>query len=318
MKNQQWLSKIKNVLSVSANLKSRRQSRYSNRLHFQQLEKRNLLATVVIETTFGNAGVRFTADQGESDSVILSEPSPGILQIQVGNGDSITVAPQPSGSELDGVNLVADDTLQLPFVSAFFQYVFDLGDQDDSFEVTSGLSGFTLPRFLPPTVLGGDGDDTIDTSLSNGFFSLFGGDGNDTINAGGRDDIIEGGAGNDTLNGGAGIDTINGGDGDDTLNGGEGDDMLFGDQGNDFLIGLEGTDLIDGGEGVDSISFQGSEIGVTASIRADGSGTAFVGSIEEEFVGIETLIGSDQDDTLRVLGQRRPCVAGAWRKRSSW
>lgn len=141
----------------------------------------------------------------------------------------------------------------------------------------------------------------FDTGDGNVFTEVFESD-NDIIEGGSGNDTISGGSGDDVLRGGTGDDTINGGDGNDALNGGAGNDTLSGGAGDDFFVGIGGTDSIDGGSGNDTNSFQGIGLGVTATITADGSGTASYGSVNETFVGIENLTGSDNADVLSVVG----------------
>ena len=66
--------------------------------------------------------------------------------------------------------------------------------------------------------------------------SVFGTDGND---------ILIGGGGDDTLDSGLGRDFLKGGSGDDRLGGGAADDFLRGDDGNDILDGGSGQDFLE-------------------------------------------------------------------------
>ena len=161
---------------------------------------------------------------------------------------------------------------------------------------------------ITDVILGAGGDingnavnPIFDTGDGNVFEEAVESD-NDVINGGSGDDVISGGVGSDILRGGDGNDTAFGGEGDDILNGGAGDDTLQGGAGDDFFVGITGTDVIDGGEGNDTNSFQGVPVGVTATIAADGSGTATYGSVSETFTGIENLTGSSNDDVLSVSG----------------
>ena len=133
-----------------------------------------------------------------------------------------------------------------------------------------GLDNVTL--FADPltlshtTLIGGDGDDSIQ-----------GGAGNDSLSGGLGGDLIDGGAGNDVISGGPGEDILKGGAGDDVINtgtsqigdiadGGSGSDFIhcglcsgvatsfIGESGNDFIQGGRSSDLkLDGGEGDDWI-----------------------------------------------------------------
>ena len=151
-------------------------------------------------------------------------------------------------------------------------------------------------------IIGSSFDDNLEGSINDDDIS--GGAGNDTILGRSGDDIINGNdgddrlfgnSGDDTVDGGAGNDLVSGGNGNDTLFGGTGDDTLIGADGDDFLQGGGGTDIIDGGDGIDTNSFADIGVGVTASLL---DGTASYGMINETFVNIENLLGSDFDDTL--------------------
>ena len=161
---------------------------------------------------------------------------------------------------------------------------------------------------LANVIDGGLGSDTIsglggdDILSGNGGPQPFGIDGNDIISGGSGNDTLNGNDGDDILRAGPGNDIASGGNGNDVLNGGGGDDTLFGNDGDDFFVGIGGVDSIDGGAGIDTNSFQGIGLGVTATVNADGSGTASYGTVNEDFVGIENLTGSENDDVLTIAG----------------
>jgi Ca2+-binding RTX toxin-like protein len=96
-------------------------------------------------------------------------------------------------------------------------------------------------------------------------------------------------------------DVLRGDDRTNLLDGDGGDDQLFGDDGNDWLVGGLGNDQIDGGLGSYDIAdfsttaFQEVEAPVTVDL-ADGTAT---GHGTDGLVGIEALLGSNLDDTLR-------------------
>lgn len=116
--------------------------------------------------------------------------------------------------------------------------------------------------------------------------------------------------GDDILNGGSGNDLLSGGEGNDTLSGGTGNDELLGGDGDDLLMGGGGTDTISGGIGVDTNSFAGIGLGVTATVAADGTGTASYGAVNEAFTGIENLTGSDNNDVLVATGAAANVLSG--------
>ena len=125
-----------------------------------------------------------------------------------------------------------------------------------------------------------------------------------------------GGAGNNVLSGFENVtgsqndDVIIGDENDNVLSGNGGSDTLIGGLGDDTLVGGGGTDIIDGGEGIDTNSFAGIGTGVTATVAADGKGTASYAAINESFTGIENLTGSDNNDTLTATGAAANTIIG--------
>ncbi|WP_185993737.1 beta strand repeat-containing protein [Variovorax sp. KBS0712] len=144
---------------------------------------------------------------------------------------------------------------------------------------------------------------------------------------------LNGGAGNDTLNGGAGIDTLVGGIGNDTYYvdnagdvvtelAGEGIDTVYayvshtlaanvenlrlhttgainatGNALNNALYAGDGDNVLTGGDGVDAASYIYATSGVTVSL-AIAAAQATGGSGTDTLVGIESLTGSNFNDTL--------------------
>ncbi len=329
MKNVTWISNIKKMIIGAPSRRSRR--RFSaGPLRIESLEPRCLLASVSF-----NAGAElltFQAEAGEADVVSVSAPSADTLQIQVGGGDEIVLggdAVGNAGFELSQTT-TANDTLQIDVTAASItEFIANLGDLDDVFTAT-GLAGIASLF-----VSGEGGNDTISASALTTGVTLLGGGGGDTLTGGAGDDVLAGGGGTDVIDGGAGVDTnsfqgiglgvvatVNA-DGTGTaaygsvsevfagienLTGSENNDVLVatgaaanvlrGEGGDDVLAGGGGTDVIDGGAGVDTNSFAGIGLGVTAVISADGTGTATYGAVNETFVGIENLTGSDNADNL--------------------
>ena len=341
MNKRHWFASLQQLFTVKQSRRTRRKYR-SQVLSIAKLEKRNLLAAVSFDA--GSGLLSFTADAGQADIVTVSSPAEDVLQIQVGNGDSITLADDADGNTDFTLSqtAVADDTLQIDVSSLVIsEFLADLGDLANSFVVSA------TPGVSALTVIGGAGADIIDASLSSIGVSLFGNGGNDTLTGGSGDDLLVGGGGTDVIVGGEGIDTnsfqgIGSGvtatvnaDGSGTadygpvnetfvgienLTGSENDDVLIatgaavnvlrGEGGNDVLAGGGGADVIDGGDGIDTNSFQGIGSGVTATVDADGSGTADYGQVNETFVGIENLTGSENDDVLTATGAAANVLRG--------
>lgn len=108
----------------------------------------------------------------------------------------------------------------------------------------------------------------------------------------------------------ADVQNITGSNDNDILSGDGANNSLFGLDGDDVLAGRGGTDFIDGGAGNDTNSFAGIGLGVTATLNADGTGTAEYGQVVEEFAGIENLIGTDNNDTLIATGAAPNVISG--------
>ena len=196
-------------------------------------------------------------------------------------------------------------------------------------DVIAGLGGNDFIESLGGSdlVCGGAGSD-----------DLYAGGGNDVVLGGGGGDDLVGGGGSDTLLSGGSSDYLNGGTGDDTIDGGRAgfdyadfrtstagvvvdleaetatgdgndavrrvemlagspfDDELRGASGDfELYLGLAGNDVIDGRDGFDQLIFEESGAGVTADSVA---GTAS-GEGDDTYSSIESLVGSNFDDTLR-------------------
>jgi len=121
-------------------------------------------------------------------------------------------------------------------------------------------------------------------------------DGNDNILGAFDKDWLTGNGGDDTIDGLTGDDILNGNAGQDILIGGVGDDILLGGSGNDILRGGIGGDVLVGDEGFDLISYEGSSIAVNVSL--DGFVASTGDAINDEFYGVEGIIGTDHNDIL--------------------
>ena len=223
------------------------------------------------------------------------------------------------------VNANGSGTAEYGMVSENFAGIENLTGtaQDDTLIATGAAAN---------VISGGDGDDLI--AGGGGLDVLDGGAGNDTnsfqgigadVTASIADgtasygminetftnfENLTGGSGNDTLAGDSNANVLAGAEGNDTLLGGGGADTLTGGAGDDILAGGGGTDIIDGGEGIDTNSFEGIGLGVTATVNADGTGTAEYGMVSEAFTGIENLTGSDNNDVLIATGAAANVISG--------
>ena len=218
-----------------------------------------------------------------SDSTATGE---GIVVIRV-DGSSVTYS-----AELNVNGIATSELMPVAGVSSIHIHNAPAGVNGPVIvDVVQGAGGDVDGNAVNPIFDTGDGNIFVEAVESD----------NDLINGGAGDDLLSGGTGDDILRGGDGEDTILGGEGNDNLNGGAGNDTLEGGAGDDFFVGITGTDSISGGSGIDTNSFQGIGFEVTATIAADGTGTAAYGSVNETFTGIENLTGSANDDVLTVL-----------------
>src|SRR5499426_4103822 len=105
---------------------------------------------------------------------------------------------------------------------------------------------------------------------------------------------IDGGAGDDTITGGGGADVLYGGAGNDIVTGGRGNDTAFLGAGNDRFIWNpgDGSDVVEGQSGFDTLEFNGSNVGETIDISANGEGATLfrnVGTVTMDLDGVERI-----------------------------
>jgi len=146
------------------------------------------------------------------------------------------------------------------------------------------------------------GTNNNDTIVANGQADNISGlDGDDTIDAKGGADVVDVGAGNDFIKGRGGADVLYGGTGNDKIRGGGG---------NDVVIGGAGADNVKGNNGTDTLSYEGSDAGVTVDL---GARTASGGHAEGDVIDgtFENLTGSSWDDTLTGSAGNNVLTGGA-------
>ncbi|MEL6299779.1 MAG: DUF4114 domain-containing protein [Pseudomonadota bacterium] len=158
-------------------------------------------------------------------------------------------------------------------------------------------------------VKGGKGDDKLWGNSGND--ELYGGAGNDELRAGSGDDYVKGGAGDDVIDGnsgddaivaGSGNDDVKGSSGNDKISDGAGNDKVSGGSGDDYFLAGSGDDLYVGGSGFDTLDYSNARGGITADL----SKHTVSGRGKDEVWGVEKLIASQKDDTVK--GDKRDNV----------
>ncbi|MBC7987058.1 MAG: pre-peptidase C-terminal domain-containing protein [Sphingomonadaceae bacterium] len=119
--------------------------------------------------------------------------------------------------------------------------------------------------------------------------------GNDTMNGGANNDVLMGSFGTDVLNGDTENDTLYGGYDIDSVNGGDGDDRIG-------ILDGEFIDNVDGGLGVDTLDLSNIQ-GVSEAVNIDlGAGTFTGLGGSTTIASIESVLGTQRDDTLDAGG----------------
>lgn len=204
--------------------------------------------------------LRYAAAPGRTSNVVLVETAPETVRVTTSTGDDDIIV---ASSGCSGTPLVCTGVRNVAI---------DLGDRAD--RLTAG------------------GLDSIPPGLTTIPAVVLGGEGNDVINTGSASDTVDGGAGDDTIDAGAGNDTLRGGDG------------------NDNLVPNTGTDGISGGDGIDTVTYglriapsftldglaNDGEAGENDLIGADVENIEGAGSS-----GIVTLVGDGRPNHLEVL-----------------
>jgi len=161
------------------------------RPRMEALEDRVVPATITYTQATGL--LQFTADPGKSDNVTITAPAANMVQIEVGNGDSITLAGDAATSAdfSQSTSVTALDTLIIntaPGHAPLVNFDIALGDQDDTlaFGLASAPNGVTNVSIdggagtdnvtLNPTTLLGNLSVTAETTHLDGNLQTDGGD----------------------------------------------------------------------------------------------------------------------------------------------
>lgn len=245
-----------------------------------------------------------------SDDTLDYTPDPGFEGIDTitytvsdGRGGTVSAAVTVTvGDPLDGIveGTPGDDLIDVAYTGDPDGDMIDNGDailpgegpEDDIVIAGDGND----------TVLGGLGDDDIDTSgtapaVDSTSFPSVPVDGDPTNDL----DSVDGGAGDDLIRTGDDNDTIFGGDGDDTIFAGIDDDSVLGGAGDDSIIDDQGADFVDGGAGDDTISV-GTDtfsdyVGDDPNLPLTDGGTTFVTDPNQDD-GRDTVFGGAGNDVI--------------------
>src|SRR6266516_1779695 len=141
---------------------------------------------------------------------------------------------------------------------------------------------FERDRIAKVTVDGRAGDDLVRIDESNGVFT-------DSVPT-----TIVGGDGNDTINGGNGSETLLGGDGNDSIDGNGGNDLALLGAGADTFVWDpgDGSDTIEGQDGTDTMVFNGANASEQVDLSANGNRLNFFrtqGRITMDTAGVERV-----------------------------
>src|ERR1700761_4454828 len=138
------------------------------------------------------------------------------------SNEPVNVVPTPDGSSLPppvagafNLEVITSPHGTNYALPAGYQGVALLSNGGQELDLLHGNIGVTVTGTGADTVLGGDGNDTIQGGI--GPETIIGGSGNNLITGGTGDDSIYGGSGNTTIYGSTGSDTIVGGSGNDTI-----------------------------------------------------------------------------------------------------
>ena len=237
--------------------------------------------------------------------VVTGEPAKDNIGLQVPYGETDRIAVYAGGTTVTAPSpaceQAAQDLVYCDWNPAAGARV-DLGDGDDW-----GYVSYDLPVAAPLELVGGAGNDKLQSSLD------------------GQPTTLDGGPGEDTLQGGPGIDRMLGGDGNDKLEGREGNDELRGGGGDDLLSGDGSTgrftDVLDGGDGYDTVdsdwgdgSFDAPPQPVSLTL-AGGADDGRAGE-NDDVRGVEnvkayaaaTLVGTDAAEHLEVVQITAPAT----------
>lgn len=221
----------------------------------------------------------------------LAQVENGTLYINGTNGDDVISALLSNSTTIRVTRGSAVQTFALSTVSKIVVSGFG-GNDDLKAQV----------NYLPVTILGGDGNDTI--RGGGGYDKLYGDAGNDYIDAGAGRNTVYGGVGEDTLIGGNSADRLSGEDGADLIQGRGGPDYLYGGAGNDYIDAGSGRNKAYGGADNDTL-VGGNSID---RLNGDAGNDSLIGNRGKDYLSggdgydIARIDASDILDSIEVTG----------------
>ena len=239
-------------------------------------------------------GLSAETDGGDPEIEIdVALPGGGSLAIAGGPSDDVVTLGE-AGANLNAGEAVGDADVTL----SGGEFVIAGHEGSDTLSVAGGDgTGGPAPA---ATVEGGAGDDTV--AGAAGGSSLDAGEGVDTMDYSAATDVsadLSSGIGQPVTGGTAdtltGFENLVGSAGNDRLVGDDGPNLLAGGLGDDSLEGLGGDDVLNGGQGQDVLDLSLADQSVEVDL-AEGTAT---GQGTDTLDGIESVIGSENGDTLR-------------------
>jgi Ca2+-binding RTX toxin-like protein len=300
------------------------------RLHLASLVLTLLTAALVLALASGSAEARPTC-HGKKATVVLGGGNNKYVAPHQGHGNQVVIAGAGNDYIVTGKGsdvICGGDGNDRLFAGRGTDHVYG-GTGDDTIvnikgkDSSFGEDGNDSIQGGPSAdaIDGGTGNDTIDGASDRdnleggtGDDLILGGDGSDTIDGGDGADEIHGGSGGEDMTGGTGNDRLygdllddhmDGGPGDDLLIGGHGGDKMGGGSGSDWMRGGPNDDTYAGGDGIDTVSFadntpsSDTTSGATVDLAA---GTATTPDGTEMLSGVEDILGSAFDDTIKGTG----------------
>jgi Ca2+-binding RTX toxin-like protein len=246
------------------------------------------------DTLYGGDG-EDSLGGGAGNDLLYGGLGDDFLTTETGGGnDTIWGGEDPGGADRDMLSADNSDNLLIIFTGNESGTMLDLGP-----------SGGTTTFYEIEDIWSGEGNDTINASLSTSAHWLGGYLG---------DDLILGGSGNDTIEGEEGNDTLRGGAGDDELWGGAGNDVFAFETGS-------GADVVSDFDLTLSAGHTSDQLDVSALLRAnfapvkvwdvtvvdDGSGNAKLMFPSGETVVLQGLTPASVEQAGMLHAMGVPC-----------